>query len=170
MIKLQTRSLHLCQKDEPHYCLICLHLRSRCFKLELRWKTHNFEIEWILCYSKHCVFYFQPLLLARWSDGWSIFYETKMIRLINTVCFWVRLIKGYMEITAENKQWKVQCIVHENNMKITVPVCWYLNKLAYRIVQLVCNCTFLYYWRFTSQKNSNYFLSYRSIYIIIWHD
>ena len=114
--------------------LICLHLRSRCFKLKLRWKIHNFEIEWILCYSKHRIFHFQPLQIARWSDGWSIFYETKMIRLINTVYFWVRLIKWYMEITAENTQWKVQCIVHENNMKITVSVCWYLNKLAYRIV------------------------------------
>ena len=47
---------------------------------------------------------------VRSSDGWSIFYETKKSRFINTVCFWLRMIKGYMEIT----EWKhtVESVVH----------------------------------------------------------
>ena len=85
----------------------CRHLRRPCFKVELKGKSHNFEIEWILCYSKYLVLYFQPLQFIRW---WSNFYETKKNRLINTVCFSMRLIKGYKEIT----EWKhpMECAVH----------------------------------------------------------
>ena len=43
--------------------------------------------------------YFQPLQFVRSTDRWSIFYETKKNCLINTVCFRVRLMKEYMEIT-----------------------------------------------------------------------
>ena len=50
----------------------------------------------------YLVLYFQPLQFVRWSDEWSIFYETKKSRLINTIRFRVRMIKGYMEIT----EWK----------------------------------------------------------------
>ena len=50
----------------------------------------------------YLVLYFQHLQFVRWSDEWSFFYETKKSRLINTVRFRVRMIKGYMEIT----EWK----------------------------------------------------------------
>ena len=105
LVKLQTPSLQFCQKMNPitdMFQVICLHLRSPCFKVDLKGKSQNFEIECILCYSTYLALYFQPLQFVRWSDGWSIFYETKKNRLINTVCFRVRMIKGYMEIT----EWK----------------------------------------------------------------
>ena len=79
--------------------VICLHLRSHWFKVDLKGKSHNFEIEWILCYSTYLVLCFQSLQFVRLSDGWSKFFETKKSRLISTVCFRVRMIKEYMEIT-----------------------------------------------------------------------
>ena len=91
--------------------VICLHLRTPCFKLDLKGKSLNFEIELILCYSKYLVLYFQPLQFVRWTDGWSTFFETKNNRLINTVWFRVRLIDGYSEVT----EWKhtVESAVHD---------------------------------------------------------
>ena len=90
--------------------VICLHLTTLCFKVDFYRKRYNFEIEWRLCYSKYLVLYFQLLLFVRLSDGWSIFYETKKTRLINTVCFRVQIIKEYMKITG----WKhtVKSAVH----------------------------------------------------------
>ena len=79
--------------------VICLYLRNPCFKVDLKGKSHNSEIQWILCYSMYLVLYFQPLQFVRGSYEWSIFYETKKSRLLKTVRFRVQMIKGYMEIT-----------------------------------------------------------------------
>ena len=149
MVKLQTPSLQLCQKNEPHYWYFSSNLsssKSPCFKVVLKGKSHNFEIEWILCYSMYLVLYIQPLQFVRWSDGWSIFYETKKSRLIKTVCFRVQIIKGYMEITEWNHT--VESAVHGilNKMRIAALVCWCLNKLA--IAQTICIYTLLYVWHF----------------------
>ena len=91
--------------------VICLHLRSPCFKVDLKTRSPNFEIKWILCYSKYFILYPQPLQFVHWTHGWSTIYETKKNPLINTICFRVRLIKGYMEIT----EWKhtVKSAVHD---------------------------------------------------------
>ena len=61
---------------------------------------------------------------------------------------------------SESTQWNVQCMVHENNMKIKVSVCWCPNKLTYGIAQLICIYTLLHFWYFISSKNSKYFLPY----------
>ena len=82
--------------------VICPYLRNPCLKVDLKGRSQNFETEWILCYSIYLGLYFQPLHFVPWSDEWSIFYKTKKSRLINTICFRVRMIKGYMEIT----EWK----------------------------------------------------------------
>ena len=45
----------------------------------------------------------------------------KKNRLINRICFGVRSIKKekIMELQSESTKWKVQCMVNENNMKIS---------------------------------------------------
>ena len=32
---------------------VCPYLRNRCLKVDLKGKSHNFETEWILCYSTY---------------------------------------------------------------------------------------------------------------------
>ena len=52
LVKLLTPSLQQCQKMNPIagiFQVICLHLRSPCFKVNVKRKSNNFEIEWILC-------------------------------------------------------------------------------------------------------------------------
>ena len=98
--------------------VICLHLRSPCFKADLKGKSHNLQIEWIFTQSI-LFFFFQPLQFVRWSYGWSIFYEKKKSnRLVNTVCFRVQMIKGYMDIT----EWKH--ITHSGKCSA-----WYMKKI-----------------------------------------
>ena len=66
LVKLQTLSLQLCQKKEPHYRYFSsYYLRNPCLKVDLKGKIHNFEIEWILCYSTYRVLYFQLLQFVR---------------------------------------------------------------------------------------------------------
>ena len=89
-------------KNETHYWyfqIIFLHLRNACFKVDLKEKCHNFYIQWILWYSKYLVLYFSRCSLYHKLIDDQLFYETKKNHLINTVCFRVRLIKEYMEIT-----------------------------------------------------------------------
>ena len=110
-VKLQTPSLKLCQKMNPITNIlevICLHLRSPCLKVDIKVKSHNFEIEWILCYSKYFVLYFQQLQVPRWSDGWSIFYEKKKSCLNNTVCFRVKTQSGKCTAWYIKTIWKLQ--------------------------------------------------------------
>ena len=108
----------------------------------------------------------------RMGDRWITmmddqpFMKQRNSSLINNVCFWVRLIKETRKLQSENTQRKVQCMVHENDMKVTVSVCWCPNMLADGIAQLACINMLLYFWHFISLKNSKFSLPYRSINII----
>ena len=124
--------------------VICLHLRSPCFRVDLKGK-----IEWILCYSKYLVLYFQPLQFVRRSDDGQSFTKRRIVRL-TPFAFECEWSKDKSKLQKENTQWKGQCMIHESSMKITVSVCWCPKKLAYGIAQLVCIYTLLYFWHFIS--------------------
>ena len=130
--------------------VICLQLRSPCFKVDFKGKAHSFVFEWVFCYSKYLALHFQQLQFVRWTDRWSTFHEAKKNRLITTVCFRVCLIKWCMEIT----DWKhsKESTVHGkwSNVKTTVSVCWCPNKVTYEIAQLVWIYTLLHFWNFIS--------------------
>ena len=51
------------------------------------------------------------------------------------------------KLQSKSKRWKVKCMAHENDMKITVLVCWCQNKHTYGIAQLVCIYTLLHFSR-----------------------
>ena len=66
------------KKNEPNYRYIWINLstseeRSRCFKVYLKEKSNNFEIQCILCYLRYLALLFQPLYLVSLSDWWSTF-------------------------------------------------------------------------------------------------
>ena len=99
--------------------VICLHLRSPCFKADLKGKSHNLQIEWILCYSKYLVLFFSAFAvctLKLWMV--NLLWKKKSNRLVNTVCFRVQMIKGYMDIT----EWKH--ITHSGKCSA-----WYMKKI-----------------------------------------
>ena len=99
--------------------VICLHLRSPCFKADLKGKSHNLQIEWILCYSKYLVLFFSAFAvctLKLWMV--NLLWKKKSNRLVNTVCFRVQIIKGYMDIT----KWKH--ITHSGKCSA-----WYMKKI-----------------------------------------
>ena len=99
--------------------VICLHLRSPCFKADLKGKSHNLQVEWILCYSKYLVLFFSAFAvctLKLWMV--NLLWKKKSNRLVNTVCFRVQMIKGYMDIT----EWKH--ITHSGKCSA-----WYMKKI-----------------------------------------
>ena len=99
--------------------VICLHLRSPCFKADLKGKSHNLQIEWILCYSKYLALFFSAFAvctLKLWMV--NLLWKKKSNRLVNTVCFRVQMIKGYMDIT----EWKH--ITHSGKCSA-----WYMKKI-----------------------------------------
>ena len=49
------------------------------------------------------------------------------------------------KLLRESTQWKVQGVVHENNIKMTVSASSYQNKLTYGIAQLVSIHTLLHF-------------------------
>ena len=52
--------------------VISLHLKSPWFKVDLKGKNHNFEIEWMLCCSKYIVLIFSCYsLYVELIDGQS---------------------------------------------------------------------------------------------------
>ena len=78
----------------------------------------------------------------------------------NSVCFLVQIDKEKRDtwkLQSKSKRWKVKCMAHENDMKITVWVCWCQNKHTYGIAQLVCIYTLLHFLR-----------SWRDKLIVLW--
>ena len=78
----------------------------------------------------------------------------------NSVCFLVQIDKEKRDtwkLQSKSKRWKVKCMAHENDMKITVLVCWWQNKHTYGIAQLVCIYTLLHFSR-----------SWRDKLIVLW--
>ena len=89
----------------------------------------NFKIRfWIWPFSKS------------WNEQKSIieFQKKNMTYLINNPCSpsWSKESETW-NVQCKNKPWKVWCIVHEKNVKITVWVCWWQNKLMYGLPLLV---------------------------------
>ena len=78
----------------------------------------------------------------------------------NSVCFLVQIDKEKRDtwkLQSKSKRWKVKYMAHENDMKITVWVCWCQNKHTYGIAQLVCIYTLLHFLR-----------SWRDKLIVLW--
>ena len=102
----------------------------------------QFEITCIFCHNSFFIFS-RCSLCVEVMDRQSFTKQVRIVWLTPAVflCEW------YMDtwkLQNENTQWKVQCMAHENIMKITVSVCWWPNKLAYRIAQLVFIFSLLY--------------------------
>ena len=86
----------------------------------------------------------------------------RLLDIEKTSCvYWVAFEREWKMDTwksqSENIQWKVQCMVHKNNMKITVSVSWCPYNLAYGISQLACIYMLLYFWHFYLKKTPSIF-------------
>ena len=87
-------------------------------------------------------------------DGQS-FTKQRRVAWLTPFAFECEWSQDTWKLQTENTQWKVQCMVLENNMKITVSVCWCPNKLA--IAQPVCIYTLLYFDILFCKKTANVF-------------
>ena len=83
--------------------LICLPFKNICFIENFKEKSNNFETQCILRYSKSIALHFQLVQLVRLTDRWSVFYETRMNRLIGQ-----QLLTSAINKKGREK-WKVQC-------------------------------------------------------------
>ena len=128
--------------------VIYLHLRSPCSKVDLVGKVTFLKLNEYYVTQSILLFIF-----SRWSlyvevmDSES-FTKQRKILWLTPFAFSCEWEKDRWKLQSENTKRKVQCLVHENNMKITVSVCWCPNKLAYGIAQLVYIYTVLYFWLF----------------------
>ena len=86
---------------------ICPYLRNRCLKVDLKGKSHNFETEWILCYST-CQ---QGTLYLEVTNG-QFFTKQKRAVWLTPFAFKCEWSKDTWKLQSESKQWKVQCMVH----------------------------------------------------------
>ena len=103
---------------------------------------------------------FSRCSLYVWLIDGQPFRNTQKKCLINSVCFLVQIDKEKRDtwkLQSKSKRWKVKCMAHENDMKITVLVCWWQNKHTYGIAQLVCIYTLLHFSR-----------SWRDKLIVLW--
>ena len=106
MVKFQALNLQLCRKinfTKSMFQLICSASKNTCFKQNFKEKSNNFETQYILYYSKSIALHFQLVQLVRLIDRWSVFYETRMNRLIGQELLSSAINKKGRET------WKSQC-------------------------------------------------------------
>ena len=86
------------------------------------------------------LFIFSRCNLCSLTDLWSTFYENKG-DLFDEQCLLSSAIdkkeRDTWKLHSKITQWKAQCMVHQNNMKITVTVYRCQNKLTCRIAEIV---------------------------------